>query len=122
MKNELTEMVESSFGSVWALEILLVLHSQPERAWRPDDLVRELRSSEVVVTQSIQDLLASGLIVIEGDGSVRYRPASAEQDRLVRELDEEYRKKPAAIRRLIVQKPAEKLRSFADAFVLKKNE
>jgi hypothetical protein len=37
----------------------------------------------------------------------------------VRQLDETYRTKPAAIRRMIVQGPAEKLKSFSDAFKLK---
>jgi hypothetical protein len=55
------------------------------------------------------------------DGAVRYGPASREQDSLVAQLEEEYRKTPAAIRRLILQNPVEKLRTFADAFKLKKS-
>jgi hypothetical protein len=122
MDSDLIEMVESSFGSVWSLELLLVLYSQPKRAWTSDELVRELRSSEVVVSQGIEGLVASGLVIPEADGTVRYGPASRAQDKLVSMLEEEYRKKPTAIRRLIVQNPADKLRTFADAFVLKKSE
>ena len=44
-----------------------------------------------------------------------------ELNTLVKELEAEYRVKPAAIRRLIIQTPAEKLRSFANAFNLKKS-
>lgn len=121
MNSDLTDMVESSFGSVWALELLLVLHRQPERVWSADELVGELRSSEVVVAQSIASLIAGGLILVETGGGVRYGPASREQDRLVGELEEEYRKKPTAIRRLIIQNPAEKLKTFAEAFMLKKS-
>ena len=118
MNSDLVEMVEYSFGSIWALELLLLLHRNPDRAWRPDDLVRELRSSDVVVAESIDRLVASGLVLVDGN-VVRYSPFSPEQDVLVRQLDEEYRTKPAAIRRLIVQGPAEKLKSFSDAFKLK---
>jgi len=118
MKSDLVELVEYSFGSVWALELLLLLHRNPDRAWLPEDLVRELRSSHVVVTESIERLVASGLVLIDGD-AVRYGPVSPEQNMLVRQLDEAYRTKPAAIRRLIVQGPAEKLKSFSDAFRLK---
>jgi hypothetical protein len=116
MQADLAEFLEYSFGSVWSLELLLVLHRDPKRGWTSRELVDELRSSEVVVGQSIENLLASGLIVIEGEGAVRYGPASRQQDELVRRLADEYRIKPAAIRRLIIQSPAEKLKTFADAF------
>jgi hypothetical protein len=70
MNSDLVEMVEYSFGSVWALELLLLLHRNPDRAWPTSDLVRELRSSDVVVAESIERLVASGLVVVDGD-SVR---------------------------------------------------
>lgn len=119
MKSDLIDLVEYSFGSVWALELLLLLHRDPERQWLPDELVRELRSSDIVVGESIGRLVATGLILVEESGAVHYAPASHEQDRLVKELEEEYRTRPAAIRRLIIQGPAEKLKSFSDAFKLK---
>ena len=121
MRDDLVEMVETSFGSVWSLELLLVLYRDPRRTWTPRQLVDELRSSELVVAQSIDNLLAAGLALPEDGGAVRYGPASKHQDELVRELEAEYRVKPAAIRRLIIQNPAEKLRSFANAFNLKKS-
>jgi hypothetical protein len=121
MNSDLIEFVETSFGSVWSLELLLLLFRDPQRHWTYGELVHELRSSEVVVAQSVERLMAAGLAVAEADGAVRYGPASREQDGLVAQLDEEYRKTPAAIRRLILQNPVEKLRTFADAFKLKKS-
>ncbi|MEX0406756.1 hypothetical protein ABGN05_13875 [Aquibium sp. LZ166] len=118
MKIDLIEMVEYSFGSVWALELLLLLHRKPDRSWSHDELVGELRSSDVVVQESLQRLLASGLIVME-NGKARYAPTSTEVDNLVSLLDEEYRARPTLIRRMIVQGPAEKLKTFSDAFKLK---
>lgn len=117
MNTELVEMVEYSFGSVWTLELLLLLHRDRNRAWPREELVRELRSSEQVVAEGINRLVSNGLILIE-ENHVRYAPASQGQDELVRQLEEEYRVKPAAIRRMIVQGPAQKLRSFSDAFKL----
>lgn len=121
MEKDLAEFLQDSFGSVWSLEILLVLHRQPERVWTAEDLITELRSSQVVVQQGIDNLLAAGLIVAEDGGAVRYGPASAGQDALVRRLEDAYRVKPAAVRRLIIQSPAEKLRTFADAFKIVKD-
>lgn len=122
MNSDLVEMVEYSFGSVWALELLLVLRRDRARGWHPNELVQELRSSDVVVSESIDRLVAVGLAVIEDGNRVRYSPSSAEHDALVGLLEDEYRKKPAAIRRLIIKSPAEKLKSFADAFKLKQEE
>lgn len=118
MNSDLIEMVEYSFGSVWALELLLLLHRNPDRAWRHEELVRELRSSDVVVAESVNRLVVSGLVLMDGD-LVRYGPVSPQQEVLVGQLDIEYRTKPAAIRRMIVQGPAQKLKSFSDAFKLK---
>jgi hypothetical protein len=121
MNSQLADLIEASFGSVWSLELLLRLHRDPARTWQPIDLVRELRSSDVIVQRSIEELTAAGLIVVEANGSVRYSPASGVQGGLVDELADEYERRPSAIRRMIVQNPTEKLRSFSDAFKLTKS-
>jgi len=115
MDSDLIAFVEDSFGSVWSLEILLALLRAPERVWTSEELISELRSSQLVVRESLENLLAAGLILLE-EGGVRYGPASMDQDALVRRLDEVYQVKPGAVRRQIIQSPAEKLRSFSDAF------
>jgi hypothetical protein len=119
MDRELVEFIQDSFGSAWAVEVLLLLHREPGRIWAPGELIVELRSSDAVVAKGLQDLLAAGLVVTEGDGGVRYGPISADQDRLVRQLAEAYRVKPGPVRRVIVQGPAETLRTFSDAFRIK---
>lgn len=121
MDRTLVEFLQDSFGSVWSLEILLALHREPTRTWTTDELINELRSSQVVVRQSINGLLAAGLVVVEEDGSVRYGPASRDQEHLVAQLAEIYPVKPSAVRRLIVQSPIEKLRTFSDAFRIMKD-
>jgi hypothetical protein len=61
MNSDLIEFVETSFGSVWSLELLLLLYRDSSRTWTSDELVHELRSSEVVIAQSIERLVAAGL-------------------------------------------------------------
>lgn len=116
MDSDLVDFLQDSFGSVWSLEILLALYREPKRVWTADELITELRSSEVVVRQGLGGLLAAGLIVAEEGERVRYGTASADQDRQLARLAEAYRVKPGAIRRLIVQSRADKLRIFSDAF------
>ena len=121
MDSDLSEFVQGSFGSVWSLELLLFVYRGQDRCWTTDELVGELRTSEIVVSESLSSLITAGLIVAESDNSVRYRTASPDQDDLVRRLESEYGRKPAAIRRLILNNPNRKLQSFLDAFQFKRS-
>lgn len=102
--------------SVWSLEILLTLYREAGRRWQAEQIIDDLRSSDAVVRKGLNELLTAGLIVVEQDGSVRYGPASPQQHELVHQLAETYRIKAGAVRRVIVQRPSEKLKSFSDAF------
>jgi hypothetical protein len=114
------EMVESCLDSVWSLELLLLLHSQPDRRWTTSELVSELRSSELVVAQSVRCLLGGGLLLDEGDDIVRFAAVSPDLSDFVAKLDHEYRTRPNQVRRMIVGRSNVKLTTFSDAFVLRK--
>ncbi len=120
MDRDLQQLIESSIDSVWTLEVLLLLHSARERSWTVRGLTDDLRSSELVITQSIAILRTAGLVVEDADGAVRYRPAAQNLDALVARLGEEYRSRPATVRRAIVAPQNTKLQSFSDAFLLRK--
>lgn len=121
MERALSDFIQDSFETVWAVEILLTLLREPDRVWSAGELIGELRSSEVVVRRSLDSLLAAGLIVVEAGDGVRYGPASPEQARLAGALADTYRVRPGAVRRLILHRPSETLRSFSDAFRLRKD-
>lgn len=116
MDKDISEFLRDSFRSVWSLELLLLLYSQQHRTWTPQQLIDELRSSEAVVRQGLDDLVAAGLIITEDEGQIRYGPASDAQRTIVPRAAETYRVEPSNVRRLIVQRPSEKLRNFSDAF------
>jgi hypothetical protein len=121
MEEDLIEFVETSLDSVWSLELLLRLRTEPGRLWSSEELIADLRSSPLVVGRSINKLLAVGLIVVDTGNSIRYGPASAGQDRLVDALAEAYRVRPAAIRRIILRNSSDQLRTFIDAFKILKD-
>ena len=79
---DILEFVRNSIGSVWALELLLVVGGRPERAWQPDELVRELRSSRAAVSGATLLLERAGLVARVGDEGCRYQPASRELDHI----------------------------------------
>ena len=114
------EMIETCLDSVWSLELLLLLHAQPDRSWTTADLVRELRSSDLVVAQSLRNLLDAGLVLDEGAGTIRYSAVAPDLAAFVRRLEHEYRARPNHVRRIIVGRSNAKLTSFSDAFLLRK--
>ncbi len=120
MESELQDFIQSSFKSIWALELMLFLKRNPERAWAAEDLVRELRGSAPVVAQGAAALQFAGLVAEDDDHSIRYLPASPALGALADSLEDAYREKPTAVRRLILSAPNEKLRTLADAFRLRK--
>jgi len=121
MDRDLLEFVQSSFRSIWSLELLIHLRGRPERAWSPDELVREMRGSLPVVEPGTATLQAAGLAATDPDGGVRYAPAAPDLDRLAAAAERAYREKPSEVRRAILAAPDDKLRSLADAFRIRKD-
>jgi hypothetical protein len=117
-EEDVYHFIRDSIGSVWALELLLLLRRSNERLWEPADLVLELRSSDTIVAEALARLTASGLVA-ETDGRYEYRPASGMLSGLVEELQRIYATKPVTVIKAIMAAPNEKLRIFSDAFRLK---
>lgn len=116
--NQLLEFTRVSIRSVWNIELLVHLRRFPERAWAVDELVRELRASTRIVIDGLRTLETAGLVAAEEGDKRRYAPASAELDRLARDLDKLYRERPGTVTEALFASSTDKLRSFADAFRL----
>lgn len=120
-QHEISNFIRSTFRSVWSLELLLFLRAHQERAWTSGEMVTGLRASDVIVAQSLEALVAAGLVTTEQDGSARYRPVSPDLDDLVSGAEAHYAKSPDAVRRQIVMSANEGITAFADAFRLRKD-
>ena len=121
MKEEATFLfIQDALKSVWALELLLLLHRDRERGWRSDQLVRELRGSEVVVSEALAGLRAAGLTAETASKTFKYGPSPGDElDQQVNALAEIYATRPMAVIKAITGSPNEKLRIFSDAFKLR---
>lgn len=117
--DEILRFIASSFRSVWALELLLVLKSEP-RSWSSDELVTTMRASDLVVTKGLDALEAAGLVSNNGD-QAQYMPVSGDVATLVDDAEELYAKRPDAVRRAIVSASAGDATAFAEAFKLRKD-
>lgn len=104
---------------MWSLELLLLIKSKA-RSWSRSDLISALRASELVVYKAVDELLAAGLLSIDGDG-FRYLPATDDIERHVEAVEKLYSVRPDAVRRAIVSSTASGATAFADAFRLRKD-
>ena len=114
---DLLQFIGSSFRSIWALELLLVL-KRDRRLWPHEELVSNLRASDLVVTKALDGLVAAGLASLE-EGGASYMPVSKEVAAYVDDLEKLYAARPDAVRRVIVAATASGATAFADAFRLR---
>lgn len=103
---------------MWAFEIALLLKRRRER-WSHADVVAALRASDLVVTQSIENLERAGLVDADGEGRFGYAPVNKEMADYMDKAERLYESRPDHVRRLIVTQSMHGLTAFANAFRLK---
>jgi hypothetical protein len=101
------------------LDVLLLLQSSRPRAWTARQVSDEMRSSPLAVESALQALLGRGLLATDGT-AFSFHPRSADLDEKTSRLAACYREKRTAVISTIFSKPNEAVRSFAEAFRLKK--
>lgn len=114
---QLASFIGSSFRSVWAVELLLLL-KQEGRACTNDEIISLMRASPSVVEKALDGLIAAGLADVE-EGRARFMPVNGKVAALVEETEQLYRSKPDRVRRVIITTSSKGLAAFSDAFRLK---
>jgi hypothetical protein len=107
--------------SVWELELLLLLWRQRVRLWTADELVRELRASVLIVGDSLDALQKVGLVSRNANDQYQYWPVTPELDHLIDDVAAAYANSPVAVTEAILLAPSSSVRTFADAFKIKKD-
>jgi hypothetical protein len=120
LSDEILRFISQPIGSVWALELLLLIRHDTSRAWTVELLSRELRSSAGIVADVLARFRNEGLVASGPDGDYWYRPTSGRIEAIVEQLAETYAKYPVAVTEAIYASPDHKIRLFADAFRLKR--
>jgi predicted transcriptional regulator len=116
---ETLSFIASSFRSVWALELLLVLKRE-QRTWSHEELVATMRASELVVTRALVALEAAGLVSNDGD-KAQFMPVGEDVAELVEAAAALYARRPDSVRRAIVSASSGEAAAFANAFKLRKD-
>lgn len=117
------QLIADSIDSVEQLEILLLLLQHPERTWTAESVARELRVSALSAGDRLEDLTHDALLArVKASQEYRYAPGSAALDEAARGLATAYSERRVTVINLIFSKPVDKIRTFADAFRLRKKE
>ena len=117
-------LIIERIGSVLELEILLLLHAQSTRQWTAPEIAAELRIDPNWAEGQLQDLCGKGLVHCEaGDPSIyMFAPRSKELRAAVDALVPVYAERRVTVVTLIFSKPVDKLKTFADAFRIRKEQ
>jgi hypothetical protein len=115
----LTEHIES----VLQLELLLLLQSNDRRQWTAADLAQELRIDRAWAAGQLDDLCARGLLRCDlgPPAAYQYAPRSGDLDRIVVDVAATYAARRVTVIGLIFSKPIDRIRTFADAFRIRKD-
>ncbi|HEX7053618.1 MAG TPA: hypothetical protein VF211_06740 [Burkholderiales bacterium] len=122
--DEFCRFLQTSVPSVDAAELLLLLARDASRWWSNLELLAALRPAPLTdadITRMLETLVARGLVVQAADKRVQYHPANDELDGYVRTLAQAYSERPVTLIRVIYALRDSKIRSFADAFKLRKS-
>ncbi|HEU4323822.1 MAG TPA: hypothetical protein VFS21_11800 [Roseiflexaceae bacterium] len=121
--DEVRSFVAQRIDSAELLETLLLVHSDPDREWTPDQVARSIYTVPAGATRRLEQLVEMGLAASNGaaNPAYRYAPSRAALAAQVDALAHAYRQARVAVINLIYNKPPDPLRSFADAFKLRKD-
>lgn len=122
IREDLGALLDTHLDSVAKLEVFVLL-GRDDRAWSPDALALELRSSPEGIDQILEELASRGLVERHREGFTI--AAALDVRAAARDLGELYATRRLSVINRIYQparKPADPVRSFADAFRLKKDD
>ena len=119
--SDIKSFISSSFRSVWAIDLIQFLRSEPARTHSRDELIDALRASDSVVGQCMESLLAAGLITLTDEGQVGLRTSDPRTAEMIAASIDFYSKSPDKVRRIIVSNTVPGITAFADAFRLRKD-
>lgn len=115
-EDEILAFVHTEIGSVWAVELLIFLKTEPDRGWRVEDLVLSLRSSSLAVAQAINRLHGAGFIREQSPGVFKFEPRSSAHLEIAQAIELLSAQKPMKLIKAVAEIPSEGLRNFSDAF------
>ena len=118
--DEFCQFLQANMPAVEAAELVLALRRDPDRWWT----LREVLDTGVSLRaedgpRTVEGLQARGLIAVDAEGRLQYRAPEPLAGH-VATLEKVYRERPVTLIRVIYGLRDSKIRSFAEAFRLRR--
>jgi hypothetical protein len=111
---EIERFIRDNVDSVEQLEVLLLLRSAPDKEWG---------ALEVSQTTRLNDLRERGFLSVNQASPPLYQYSPSPQDsETITGLEHSYRVRKDAVIQMIFSKPKDSLRTFSDAFRIRRNK
>lgn len=117
------ELVHARIDSLEMLQVLLLIHGRPEQSWNYATVRDSVSMDEASISGALVKLRQRGFLSVEISDDTLYRySAAGELAAAVDDLRDCYRARPLDLASLIASRPQQRLRLFADAFRIRKDE
>jgi hypothetical protein len=123
--DDVRRFLDANIETIDQLEILRVLSEKPDREWAAAPLAVAVQADPLAVAGHVAALQGRGLLTSERRGPELvcwYGPRTPELQVLTHRLLQLYRERPVSMIKLVYDRAKDPLRSFADAFRLRKEE
>lgn len=115
--------ITEHLSSVAQLEILLLLHGSPDRAFEAHEVAEALRIDPGWAADELSGLRSAGLLVTDAEtGGLRYSPRTPELAAAVDGLAKAFSTHRVSVITLLFSTPSEGIGSFADAFKIRRDD
>jgi hypothetical protein len=121
--DELRSLIQETIPTLDAAELLLLLALDRDREYSVASIIEAMRPTaltESAARHYLHQFESRGLVSIRDEERYQYTPASPELEAAVRALTRVYNERPVTLVRVIYGPKDDKIRSFAEAFRLKK--
>lgn len=117
----MADLIERHFATASQVDVLLLMHAQPDRLWDGAAVGKELRIDDVQAEQMLSRLARHGLLR-RSDDAYRYAPKDDRLSEAIDALAELYPTYRVAIVSLIFSRPRGPIRDFSEAFRLREKD
>jgi hypothetical protein len=123
---DIKQFISAHIRSVAELEAILMMRNQPDRRWSALEVSQSLYTSAEMAAAQLRELGHRGLLATapleSGEEGFQYRPAAADSDAKLAALAELYKQRRVSVITAIYSEPMDNVRTFADAFRLRKDK
>lgn len=124
LADDIQRFIAENISSVAQLEVLLLLKAHPQQSWNADEVATALYAGSTLLADELAAWRSRGLLEVAPDrpDAYRFAPRTPDMAAVVETLEEAYKNRRVSVITAIYSKPVDKIRTFADAFRIRKEQ